>query len=65
MFSKIINEHALDKNDEVDQERLDKFFFQMINRENSVLQKMFEDNDYYVGIQQDILLMEVAYSFLR
>lgn len=65
VFSKIINEAALDANDGVDQERLDKFFFQMINRENSVLQGMFENNDYYVGIQQDILLMEVAYSFLR
>lgn len=65
VFNFVINKESLKANQEADPERYLKFTFQMVNQPNEVLQQLFDDNEYFVGTQQGMMLMEIAYSFLR
>lgn len=65
VFSHVINVDTLKQNADADPERYLKFKFQMVNQPNEVIQQIFDDNEYFVGTQQGIMLMEIAYSFLR
>jgi len=54
-FEYIIHEDSLQKNYDADPSHTQKFDFQMISQSQKVLQEMHQNNDYYVGTQQNML----------
>lgn len=64
-LSNIINTQALVlSNKDEDQTSL-KYPFKMIKISNEKLLNDYNRNEYYLGAEQQVLLMEIAYSFLR
>lgn len=60
IFTHIINQDGLITTD--DNQGL-QFKFRMIKQSKRELLSMYNSNEYYLGAEQGILLMEMAYSF--
>ena len=61
-FSNIINLNGLVL---MDDGRDIKYKFKMINQSTGTLLNLYQENEYFVGPDQAVLCMEIAYSFLR
>ena len=65
IFKNLINTQVLQKNYDNDGEYNLRFAFQMISHTQEQLTDMYENNEYFLGAQQSMMVSEIAYSFLR